>query len=77
LEADLRKLSHAGPVMSIGFVGKRNGAPALLRRGSLRFHYMLAYGAKMATGKCMAGIAFEITLEMLRLLKRFKCNINF
>ena len=31
----------------------------------------------MTSGKCMTRTAFEITLEMLRLLRRLKCEIDF
>ena len=32
---------------------------------------------KVAVGKCVAGTAFKVALETLRMLKRFKCNIDF
>jgi hypothetical protein len=33
--------------------------------------------SKMAAGECMAGTAFQVTLEMLRLVECFKRNIDF
>ena len=62
----------------LGKLQSQSPAFATLWRGSLRLSLRCGRKRpKMTIGKCMTGTAFEVTLETLRLLKRFKCNIDF